>query len=61
MITTIPRERALVQQHLFEARYRLHGQSMLTRVKAGSTYEVWLIVKSLYPMACITSILASTI
>ena len=57
----VPTERALVPQQRFEARYRLHGQSLVTRFYAGSAYEVWLTVKSLYPMACVTAILVATI
>jgi hypothetical protein len=61
MLSAISRDSALVPQFCFEARYRLHGQSLVTRIKAGSPYEVWLIVKNTYPMACIVSILAATI
>lgn len=57
MAIAIPKESSLVAQQQFEARYHLHGQSLTAKVKAGSAYEVWLIVKGLHPMASIRSIL----
>ena len=45
----------------FEARYNVDGTVSIARVMAGDAREVWLTVKSLYPTAVVTAIMALTI
>ncbi len=47
--------------HDYRATYCLDGQYDHLQINAASHYEVWLIVKRSYPMACVVAILLVTI